>query len=95
MKCYGLKIAYIRADGRGWSDSLYRKNARLNRDGTNNFFIFSNIGDGTNVTHGRTASSSLKFEPNEWVQLECFYHWSVAPERRITYWQNGRQIWDI
>ncbi|MFC1831574.1 heparin lyase I family protein [Thermodesulfobacteriota bacterium] len=48
-----------------------------------------------NSGYGTIAKSPIKFDPNTWVHLECFYRWSNQSDGQITCWQNGVQIWDV
>jgi hypothetical protein len=38
------------------------------------------------------APDQLNIPLRQWVQLECFYRWSITPDGEITCWQDGKLL---
>ncbi|NTU80898.1 MAG: hypothetical protein HGA45_16210 [Chloroflexales bacterium] len=90
------KQAYVRLDGSQSRNPVYFISAVF-QDGQMLLILRSKVDpNGSYVDPGTTAATApIALPVNSWVQIECYYRWSTAPDGRITCWQGGNLIWDV
>ena len=92
------KRRFVRPDGSSSSDPVYDVNIGNRTDGTMYFYLYSHVGnDGKYETQGVgiKASSPVNIPVNQWVNLECYYLWSIEQTGRVTCWQDNQPIMDV